>query len=136
MHVGTTSPVRLVMATPAVSVDPTTSLRGAATVLNDEEIGAVIVSGPDRHGGVLSERDIVQALAGGADPDETTVASAMADDPLRVDAETPIGSVADLMLETGIRHVPVTVDHQVVGMVSMRDALDVVRSQQTAGKDA
>lgn len=134
MRVGTTSPVRVVMAMPVVSVDRATSLRRAAAVLDDEEIGAIAVLGPDGLEGVLSERDIVRALAGGADPDEASVGTAMAEDPLWVDAETPIESVADSMLQTGVRHLPVVVGHQVVGMVSMRDVLDVVRSDQTEGE--
>jgi CBS domain-containing protein len=102
--------------------------------LRDEDIGAVAVLGRDGLDGVLSERDIVRALAAGADPDETSVASAMVDDPVSVGVETPIGDVADVMLDTGIRHVPVVVGHDVVGMVSIRDVLDVIRSDQT--KDA
>jgi CBS domain-containing protein len=131
MRVGTPSPIRLVMAVPVVSTDPTMTLRTAAMALRDEDIGAVAVLGRDGLDGVLSERDIVRALAAGADPDETSVASAMVDDPVSVGVETPIGDVADVMLDTGIRHVPVVVGHDVVGMVSIRDVLDVIRSDQT-----
>ncbi|MBN2624506.1 MAG: CBS domain-containing protein [Acidimicrobiales bacterium] len=126
MPLDATTPVRIVMAAPAVAVGPATTLRGAAAVLDGEAIGAAVVPGPAGIEGVVSERDIVQALAAGADPDEADVASAMAGDPLCVDPETPVGEVADLMLDTGVRHVPVVVGHDALGMVSIRDVLDVV----------
>ncbi len=131
-----TGPVRLAMAVPVVSVDAATTLRRAAQELDHEDIGAVVVLG--RHGleGLLSERDIVRALAGGADPDTTSVDSAMAEDPLAVDVDTPIEAVADLMRTTGVRHLPVVAGHDVVGMVSIRDVLDVVHRELAARRDA
>ncbi|HET6953731.1 MAG TPA: CBS domain-containing protein [Acidimicrobiales bacterium] len=129
MRIGTHGPVRLLMATPVVAVDPTASLRAAAVVLGAEDIGAVVVQGTGGLDGVLSERDIVRALAAGADPDEAPVAGAVAGDPLCVDVETPVAEVIGLMLETGIRHVPVVAGREAVGMVSIRDVLDVVVSE-------
>lgn len=126
MPLDASTPVQVVMAAPAVAVDPATSLRSAAAVLDVEAIGAVVVSGPAGIEGVVSERDIVQALAAGAHPDEADVASAMPGDPLCVGPDTPVGEVADLMLDTGVRHVPVVVGHDALGMVSIRDVLDVV----------
>jgi CBS domain-containing protein len=109
------------------------TLREAATVLDEEDVGAVAVLGSDGLDGLLSERDIVGALAGGADPDVELVGTTMSDDPLSwVDAETSIGSAADLMIAAGVRHLPVLAGREVVGMVSIRDALDVVRSDQVA----
>lgn len=124
MHVGRTSPVRLIMAEPAVSIAPTATLRRAARLLDKEGIGAVVVLAGSHLRGLLSERDIVHALADGADPDWLRVDAAMARDPIRVDAETSIEAVGELMAETGVRHVPVMAGHEVIGMVSIRDLLD------------
>jgi CBS domain-containing protein len=68
-----TVPVRLAMAVPVVSIDSATTLRRAARELDHEDIGAVVVLGPRCLDGVLSERDIVRALARGADPDVIAV---------------------------------------------------------------
>ena len=126
-----TTPVRVVMAVPVVSIEPTATLRAAAALMDDEEIGAVTVPSPDGPGGLLSERDVVRALGTGADPDTATVASAMSADPLWVEAETPLDAVLDLMFETGVRHVPVVAGREVIGMVSMRDVLDSVHTERT-----
>jgi CBS domain-containing protein len=136
MYPTVTGPVRLAMAVPVVSINPATTLRRAARKLDHEDIGAVVVLG--RHGlaGLLSERDIVRALARGADPDVIPVESVMAEGPVSVDADTPIEEVADLMRDTGVRHLPVVAGHDVVGMVSMRDVLDVVRREQAGHRDA
>ena len=136
MYPTVTGPVRLAMAVPVVSINPATTLRRAARKLDHEDIGAVVVLG--RHGlaGLLSERDIVRALARGADPDGISVESVMAEGPVSVDADTPIEEVADLMRDTGVRHLPVVAGHDVVGMVSMRDVLDVVRREQAGHRDA
>jgi CBS domain-containing protein len=129
-------PVRLAMALPVVSIDPATTVRRAARELDHEDIGAVVVLGRCGLAGLLSERDIVRALARGADPDVISVESVMAPDPVSVDADTPIEEVADLMRDTGFRHLPVVAGDDVVGMVSMRDVLDVVRREQAAHRDA
>jgi CBS domain-containing protein len=134
--VGSASPVRLVMAAPVVAIEPTATLRQAARLLADEDVGAVAVLGPVGLDGVLSERDIVRALAAGDHPDSTSVDGVMVDNPWAVDAETSIEEVADLMLRAGIRHVPVLAGGDVLGMVSIRDVLEVVRNDQRRGTRA
>lgn len=63
-----------------VIVSPPTTLRMAAEVMAAESIGAVLVSVGHGALGILSERDMVAALASGADPDTATVAGAMSHD--------------------------------------------------------
>jgi CBS domain-containing protein len=128
--VGSASPVRLVMAAPVVAIEPTATLRQAARLLADEDVGAVAVLGPVGLDGVLSERDIVRALAAGDHPDATSVDGVMTENPRAVGADTPIDEVADLMLRAGIRHVPVLAGGDPLGMVSIRDVLEVIRKDQ------
>jgi CBS domain-containing protein len=132
--VGSTSPVRLVMTAPVVAIEPTATLRQAARLLADEDVGAVAVLGPVGLDGVLSERDVVRAVAAGDHPDATYVDGVLSGNPWSVDAETPIEDVADLMLRAGIRHVPVLAGGDVIGMVSIRDVLEVARNDQIRGK--
>lgn len=130
-----TSPVRLIMATPAVSTAPTATLRRASRVLDEERIGALVVLAGNDFQGLLSERDIVRALDGGADPDRTRVDAAMTADPVWVEEETSIDAAGDLMLETDVRRVPVMAGHDVIGMVSIRDILDAARQRRTPRVD-
>ncbi len=107
-----------------VVVPPQTSLRVASQILADHSIGAAVVGTDRRMVGVLSERDVVNALAGGADPDRATVAGAMSHDVVSVRPHDTLYDAAVDMLDLEIRHVPV-VDERgaVVGMLSVRDLL-------------
>ncbi|MDQ1502781.1 MAG: hypothetical protein QOD57_508, partial [Actinomycetota bacterium] len=74
--------------------------------------------------GILSERDIVAALALGADPDEATAARGMSSDVVSVRPGDVVYDAAVDMLDLGIRHVPVLDERgAVLGMVSVRDLL-------------
>jgi CBS domain-containing protein len=118
--------VRLVMSAPAVTLGADTTLRTAATVLRRHDIGAVAVVGGGGLVGVLSERDLVQSLADGIDPDQATVRDAMTDTPRPIEADSPLWAAAMLMLRYGVRHLPVIDDDRVVGMLSIREALAVM----------
>ena len=107
-----------------VVVPPQTPLRVAAEVMDEQSIGAVVVATDRRTVGILSERDIVSALAWGADPDEVTVAAAMSHDVVSLRSHDTLYDAAVDMLDLGIRHVPVLDERgAAVGMVSVRDLL-------------
>jgi signal-transduction protein with cAMP-binding, CBS, and nucleotidyltransferase domain len=107
-----------------VIVPPQTTLRAAAEVMAAESVGAVLVSAGRGELGILSERDMVAALASGADPDAATVAGAMSHDVVSLRPHDTLYDAAVDMLDLGFRHVPVLDDHGVVlGVVSIRDLL-------------
>ena len=107
-----------------VVVSPQTSLRVAAEVMASQFIGAVVVATDRTVVGILSERDVVTALARGADPDEATVAAAMSADVVSVRPDDTLYDAAVDMLDLGIRHVPVLNDRgAALGIVSVRDLL-------------
>jgi len=116
--------VRAVMARPAVTLSPETTLRAAAATLHDAGVGAAPVVGPAGLVGVVSERDVLSAVAERGDPDDVWVADVMTEDVVAVDADEPIIDGTLLMLDAGVRHLPVVDGDEVVGMVSMRDMLD------------
>ncbi len=119
--------VRLAMRSPVVTLEPCATLRAAAAVLSWHDIGAVAVVGSSEELiGMLSERDLVRSLGDGADPDRTRVSGAMNGSPRFVDTGSPLWAATMLMLQLGVRHLPVTEDRRVVGMLSIRDALAVM----------
>lgn len=118
-------PVRVLMSMPIAWIEPDVSLADLATKLAVEGVGALAVMSGDHLDGVVSERDIVRALAAGGDPTEVWAADVMADEPVYADVDDPILSVAERMLDEGVRHVPVVSDGRVLGVVSVRDALRV-----------
>lgn len=119
-------PVDRLMAKPVVAVAPRLTLRSLSAVLAGENVGAVVVRDEEGNLGIVSERDVVRALADGADPDEVWAADVMATEPRWVEPQTPIAEAAELMLSAGIRHVPVVEGGEAVGIVSIRNALGVL----------
>ncbi len=99
------------------------SLRIAATLMSNLDVGALPICGEDsRLKGMLTDRDIVVgAVAMGLDP-ETTPAGALAKGkPVTVDSEDDVQVVLDRMQEHKVRRLPVIEDHALVGIVSQAD---------------
>lgn len=115
--------VSSIMSTPAITVNAQATLREVAEVLRDANIGAVVVLAPGRPMAVVSERDIVRALADGADPDAIWAADVVTEEPRYVTPSHPVPRLAEEMLAAGVRHMPVVDENEVVGMVGARDAL-------------
>lgn len=115
--------VSAIMTTPAICVDGRATLRDVARTLRDANIGALVVVPGDRPMAVVSERDVVRALADGADPDAVWAADIGTEEPRHVTPSHPVPRLAEEMLAAGIRHMPVVEENEIVGMVGARDAL-------------
>ena len=121
-----TGPVHRLMAKPVVFTDADTTLRNLAAAMTDEAVGALVVRGADGSTTIVTERDIVEALADGADPDDTWAGEVSSLDLTAAGPEDRLSDVVHLMAERNIRHVPVMAYDSVVGMVSARDVLRIV----------
>lgn len=102
------------------------SLADAAAQLRDRGIGALVVSDDGVHiDGILSERDIVRALAAhGANALGRTVGSVMSSDVVTCACEDSVHSLMASMTERRIRHLPVvTGDHELSGIISIGDVV-------------
>jgi CBS domain-containing protein len=114
-----------VKGTQVVTVPPDTTVQRLVTVLADHRIGAVVVSGDGASvDGIVSERDIVRALAlrGTAVMSEQVTAIYTAD-VHTVTPETELDDVARMMTERRVRHAPVTVNGGLRGIVSIGDVV-------------
>jgi CBS domain-containing protein len=112
--------VTLLTTRPPVFVADDATLREVAVLLEREGIGAAIVGAGT---GIVSERDIVRALAEGADPDRERAGNVDTLDVVTIDADEPIDAALNEMLDNEIRHLPIVRHGKVVGVVSMRDML-------------
>lgn len=106
-----------------VTIAKAESLTSAGKLLADEEIGALVVFEPHGMAGVISERDVVRAVADGCDLDATEVCEYMTSAPVVIDDDALVGDAIAKMNESGIRHVVVTSDGDVSGVISMRDVV-------------
>lgn len=122
------TPIDSVMRSRVVSIEKDATLRSAATLLRENDVGTLAIMDGVGISGILSERDIVRSLADGADPDAVQVAQVMSREPRYLTAGEDLESAARTMLAVGIRHLPVVDEGEVVGIVSIRDLMAALRS--------
>ncbi|WP_020579283.1 DUF1918 domain-containing protein [Actinopolymorpha alba] len=119
-------PVERIMSTPVLTVDERDSLRVAAVALADAEIGALVVLSGTTPLGMISERDVVHALAAGGNPDEVWATNLVGINTIWASPTDTIRQVAGLMRDADVRHIPVRIGDAVVGVVSIRDVQKVL----------
>ena len=124
--------VREVMADVKVRLRPEDTLRNAAVALREARTGLAIVD-VDPNGGVLTERDVLRAIAESADLDRTPVRDYMTPDPIAVEPESEIEAACDLMISHGVRHLLVSEGGSLVGVLNMRDVVGVLSGAATLG---
>ena len=103
--------------------EPTDTLRAAAVALETAGVGMLVVGTKDQVEGVVSERDVLRAVARDIDLDTTTVAEVESTHLMWATPDSTVGEVVEEMMEGYIRHVLVGDESGLVGVVSMRDVL-------------
>jgi CBS domain-containing protein len=113
------------MSTELLTVAPDDTVAEVAKRMVAKDVGAVLVYEDDRLSGILTERDILRAVADGLD-DGTRVRDRMTANPETLDADDTTEHAAVLMIHGGFRHLPVVEQGNVVGVLSIRDLMRVV----------
>jgi CBS domain-containing protein len=108
-----------------VTVDPQTKVRQAIGLLHENRIGAVIIVKPgDKIAGILTERDVVAAMAKfGADCLDKTVSAVMWSKVYSCTEDMTINDIMEIMNNMRARHLPVEKSGRLVGIVSIGDAV-------------
>ncbi|MDF1595784.1 MAG: CBS domain-containing protein [Acidimicrobiia bacterium] len=107
---------------------PETTLRDAADAMLGAGVGSIAVIDGPRLTGILTERDLLRAAADGVDPTDELVRDWMTVDPDVTSPESEVRDAAKWMLEIGYRHLPVMEDNELLGIVSIKDLLWVLLS--------
>lgn len=124
--------VASVVHAPIAIVSPSATLEAAAGLLAADELGLLVVVGATGVRGVISERDLVVAVADGADLAVERVADHASTDVLTVTESATLDEAARTMRDAGIRHLLVTRHDEPVGVVSIRDVLDALLASPVA----
>jgi CBS domain-containing protein len=109
----------------AITATAGDSLQQSAARLEDKDISALVILDGGRLVGIITERDIVRAVADRRDLADGTAGEYTTSAPVTVELDTPLANVARTMLTYGVRHMPVVVAGEVIGMVSARDLLEL-----------
>jgi CBS domain-containing protein len=113
------------MSRDLLSVSPGDSLSEVAQRMVDRDVGAVLVMDGSELAGILTERDVLRAVAAGIE-EKTVVSDWMTRDPETMAPDDTTQQAAVLMIHGGFRHLPLVEGRDVVGMLSIRDLMRVV----------
>jgi CBS domain-containing protein len=109
---------------PPVIVPPDPTVAEAITTLCDRHIGCLLVGEPDNLRGIFSERDALLRIAHRFDAvSSQPIADFMTSDPETLEVDVPIAFALNRMSSGDYRHIPVTRDGRVEGVISIRDVL-------------
>ena len=114
--------VRTGMSDVVLTVNPGHSLREAARAMAGRGVGAAVVIDPEQPGpGIITERDILDAIGQGQDPDREPVSQHLSADLTFAAPDWSLERAAEAMVRGGFRHLVVVEGGEMIGVLSMRD---------------
>jgi CBS domain-containing protein len=120
-----------------VTVGPAHTLREAARLMSHRRVGAAVVIDPEHSGvGILTERDILDSLGAGQDPDTERAAAHRTADVVFASPDWTLEQAASVMVKAGFRHLVVLDGSEVTGLLSMRDIVRCWSEPARAGAAA
>jgi CBS domain-containing protein len=119
-----------------LSVGPAHTLREAARLMSERKVGAAVVVDPEHPGiGILTERDILDSVGMGQNPDTELVADHRTSDVVFAAPSWTLEQAATAMVSGNFRHLVVVQNAEVVGLLSMRDIVRAWSGQARAGAE-
>lgn len=132
-------PISDVMTVNVVTVGPQTTVEDVARRMVATHVGSALVCDGPSLLGILTERDVMRLVADGRDAKTTPVDEIMTAGPVCAEPDWEIPDAARLMVSRGIRHLPVTQEGKILGMVSIRDlvrfGVAASKSDQERGRE-
>jgi CBS domain-containing protein len=117
-------PLAVMMRRSLRTISPGATLLEAAQLMRDAKVGALLVQEAGHYSGVVSESDLVRkGMAESCPIQETLVRAVMTSPLLSIDSASSAHEASDKMAEHGIRHLAISEEGQIVGIISVRDLL-------------
>ena len=111
------------MSRAVLKVRPNDTLEQAAQAMIERRTGSAVVMSDTTLVGIVTERDVLRAVANGRVPWSTKIVDVMTADPISVPPDTDTTEAIRTMLKGGFRHLPICQDGRLVGLVSLRELL-------------
>ena len=115
-----------IMTQAAVTDSSDDTLAEACDKMRHNQTSSILIMDGQRMIGIVTERDVVKAVARGLDPKETRVKDLMTTDIVTIGPMTRLKEAAEIMASKWIRHLPIVEGSKVVGMISQRDLTGVL----------
>jgi CBS domain-containing protein len=120
-------PLSVLMATTLATIQSEVSLLTAAQLMGEKRIGSLLTIEAGEIVGIVTERDLVRkGLAFNRDAGSTRVSAVMSSPILSIDVNRTIRDASKAMAEQGVRHLAVTENGKIVGVLSVRDLVKMV----------
>jgi CBS domain-containing protein len=114
------------------SIHRAATIKEAGLLLQKYKVGSLIVDDGSRYIGIVTDSDLSRkAVARGLDPNTTTVLSCMSKSLVTIEEDEPLSEAMALMKKQGIRHLPVTADGTIIGVLSVSDLIRAFESRGT-----
>jgi len=113
--------IKDVMNRNVIVAKPHTTLREAAKVMSDLNIGSLVVMENEKIVGIVTSTDALRAVAEGADPDRTTLADIMSKDVITIEEDRDVEEAVELMVKNKIKRLPVVREGKLVGIITVSD---------------
>lgn len=109
------------------------TLKQAGQQLQKHKVGSLIVDDGSRYIGIITDSDLSRkAVAKGVDPNTATVSSCMSRSIVSIEEDELLSSAMSIMKKQGIRHLPVTADGTIIGVLSVADLLRAFEDRKSA----
>lgn len=106
-----------------VTAEPETPVSDIASRMEDEQVGSVVIVNGNEPIGILTDRDIGMRIWEFEDPGATTAEDVMSPDPVTVERGTAVYTALRTAREAGVRRLPVTDEGDLVGIMTLDDAI-------------
>ena len=114
--------VRDGMSSMVLTVGPDHTIRAAARLMSERQVGAAVVMDPESPGpGIITERDILHCVGAGENPEEERVGAHLTSDLVFASPEWSLEEAAAAMVKGGFRHLIVIERGEIAGILSVRD---------------
>jgi CBS domain-containing protein len=116
--------VRDGMSRVVLTIGPGHTLREAARLMHERKVGSAVVVDPEEPGpGILTERDILNSIGAGQDPDSERVADHQSSSRVFAAPDWSLEEAAAAMVRGGFRHLLVVDEGEIAGILSVRDVV-------------
>lgn len=110
------------MKSPVLSIDQNESINNAAKKIYANEVGSLLVTHNDNFIGIITKTDLmIKVLVKNINSETTRVSEVMSQPLITIDVNEPLDSAKNILNEKSIRHLAVTRDNEVVGILSIKD---------------
>jgi len=113
--------VKDVMNKNVVVAKPIVTLREAARVMGEMNMGSLVIMEDEKVVGIVTSTDILKAIGEGKDPDKITIGEIATKNVITIQADEPLEKAVDIMVKNKIKKLPVMMNEKLVGIITASD---------------